>query len=252
MLTNALGFAEQTNRAMLKRCMAALRVSRLLRLGRRDEALASWSSQSLPTEARECVDLGPQSWREMECICSSRVRLLAALGDFEAARSLGLAFAAATRDRGMVRSLTYANAVSIHVAWCMGDVGVAREHVVENLEVLERTGYCRAMLCHPASTAAALEALGDDVEPALHAARDKLLAMVSTKAEDDLPDLTAREQEVLAGLGRLSDKEIASELGISANGVRYHVKNIFRKLGVRDRRAAAKRVEHRPAGLLRT
>ena len=240
-LVKALEFAQQTVRPRLTRCLAALHVSNLVRIGRQDEAQRIWQSRSLPTDVSDCVDLEGQSWREMECICTARVRLLAAAGHLEDARSLGSAFATVARDTDLVRSLTYANAVSTYVAWCSGDVGGARAHVVENLELFERTGYCRALLWHPQSTADALHALGGSIEPDRAPARDAVLAMVSAVADDDMPDLTPRELEVLARLERARDKEIARELGLTDNGVRYHVKNIFRKLGVNDRRAAATR-----------
>lgn len=51
--------------------------------------------------------------------------------------------------------------------------------------------------------------------------------------------LSLREAEVLSALvGGGSDKELARKLGLSAHGVRYHLKNIFRKLQVHDRLSA--------------
>ena len=240
-LAKALDFAQQTARPRLTRCLVALQVSNLVRVGRVDEAQRIWQSRSLPTDPSVCIDLEGQSWREMECICTARARLLAASGHLEEARSLGLAFAAVARDLDLVRSLTYANAASIYAAWCGGAVGGARAHVLENLELYDRTGYCRALLWHPESTVEALHALGGNIDPDLDDARDALLSMVSTAADDDMPHLTPRELEVMVRLENARDKEIARELGLTDNGVRYHVKNIFRKLGVNDRRAAAGR-----------
>lgn len=56
------------------------------------------------------------------------------------------------------------------------------------------------------------------------------------------PDvLTPREWEVLALLrDGLSNEQIAQRLGISFDGAKYHVSEIITKLGVRDRRAAAR------------
>jgi DNA-binding CsgD family transcriptional regulator len=61
--------------------------------------------------------------------------------------------------------------------------------------------------------------------------------------------LTPREHEILALLAqRLTNKEIAHTLGISAETVKEHIGNVLGKLGVADRRAAvAKAVS---AGLL--
>ncbi|MYD86768.1 MAG: hypothetical protein F4Y14_11720, partial [Acidobacteria bacterium] len=186
-LAKALEFAQQTVRPRLIRCLAALQVSNLVRVGRTDEAHRVWRSRSLPTEADVCIDLEGQSWREMECICTARVRLLAASGHLHEAQSLGSAFAVVARDFGLVRSLTYANAAAIYAAWCGGDVGAAHGPLVENLELFDRTGYCRALLWHPESTARALDAFDGNVGSDLDAARDALLSMVSTAADADSP-----------------------------------------------------------------
>jgi DNA-binding NarL/FixJ family response regulator len=59
-------------------------------------------------------------------------------------------------------------------------------------------------------------------------------------AADAAPDLTSREQEVLALLGqRLTDHEIAARLFISRKTASHHVSNILTKLGAANRREAA-------------
>lgn len=51
--------------------------------------------------------------------------------------------------------------------------------------------------------------------------------------------LTAREREVLRGIGRgLSNQDLAEELFISDNTVKTHVKRVFLKIGARDRAQA--------------
>ena len=51
--------------------------------------------------------------------------------------------------------------------------------------------------------------------------------------------LTAREKEVLIGIGRgLSNQDLAEELFISDNTVKTHVKRVFLKIGARDRAQA--------------
>lgn len=57
-----------------------------------------------------------------------------------------------------------------------------------------------------------------------------------------LPSLTRREEEVLALLAQgMSNKAIASRLGLSPDTVKDHLENVYRKLEVRDRVSALRR-----------
>lgn len=61
-------------------------------------------------------------------------------------------------------------------------------------------------------------------------------------ADHPLADLSDREHEVLRHLGDgLTDREIASRLGISPRTVETHVGSILHKLGVKNRAQAARR-----------
>jgi DNA-binding NarL/FixJ family response regulator len=56
----------------------------------------------------------------------------------------------------------------------------------------------------------------------------------------DLDRLTAREREVLAGLGRgLTNRQLAAELFVSDKTVKTHVSNVLAKLRLSDRTQAA-------------
>jgi LuxR family maltose regulon positive regulatory protein len=58
-------------------------------------------------------------------------------------------------------------------------------------------------------------------------------------AQRPIDDLTDREREVLRLLpSRLTLSEVASELYISQNTVKFHVRSIYRKLGVMSRAEA--------------
>ena len=64
--------------------------------------------------------------------------------------------------------------------------------------------------------------------------------MFQKKQEPACTELSARENEVLELVAKgFTNPEIASNLSVSENTVRFHMKNIFEKLGVTNRTEAA-------------
>ena len=62
---------------------------------------------------------------------------------------------------------------------------------------------------------------------------------VSSLAADPLAGLTPRERELLAALaGGLTNQQMATQLDISLNTVKFHLKNLYDKLGVGNRAQA--------------
>jgi two-component system nitrate/nitrite response regulator NarP len=56
---------------------------------------------------------------------------------------------------------------------------------------------------------------------------------------DPAQSLTGRERALLGALARgLSNKELATELGIAVNTVKFHLRNLYDKLGIRSRAQA--------------
>jgi DNA-binding NarL/FixJ family response regulator len=68
-----------------------------------------------------------------------------------------------------------------------------------------------------------------------------VMAAVSTPSvHPDIERLTAREREVLAGMGRgLTNRQLADELYVSEKTIKTHVSSILMKLGLADRTQAA-------------
>ncbi len=76
-------------------------------------------------------------------------------------------------------------------------------------------------------------------------------ALASGAKQDTRPDVTAREREVLNLLASgAPTKEIAATLVVSENTVNYHLRNLYQKLGVKNRTQAIRASE--AAGLLNT
>ena len=73
------------------------------------------------------------------------------------------------------------------------------------------------------------------LEPAM---ASRLIAGLGT---DDAAFLTQREQEVLNLMGSgARNREIAEQLSLSVNTVKYHIENLYEKLGVRNRTQAVR------------
>ncbi len=68
----------------------------------------------------------------------------------------------------------------------------------------------------------------------------ELLSDKAAGEDNGLAGLSAREREVLKGLARgQSNKEIGRELGLAEVTIKLHLRNIFRKLRVKNRAEAA-------------
>ncbi len=62
---------------------------------------------------------------------------------------------------------------------------------------------------------------------------------IATISDNPLNVLTVREHQLLVALAKgLTNEQIAARIGISRNTVKYHLKNIYDKLGVKNRAMA--------------
>ena len=83
------------------------------------------------------------------------------------------------------------------------------------------------------------ELLLDTVESVAHGRMVFPFLDVRKVNQSPLTGLTRREMEVLSALAAgNTNKEIAADLGLSLNTVKFHVKNLFQKLGVHNRSQA--------------
>ena len=247
MVEDAREYARYTKRPALARFLSALRVAVLVMADRIDEAGRAWRFDRLPELAAECTDLKTQSWREVETIACSRLRLVTARGEFDAARELAAALRAVTTERCLVRTSMRCLALSMGLEYRAGETDRARAHLVDYLRLFTEADYARPIARDRAVGLALLDDVADthgaDAAVATAAAglREAMLADADAGEDSSHRPLSERELDVLVRLESHHDKQIAKALSLSYDGVRYRLRSIFAKLRARGRLEAVRR-----------
>ncbi len=192
--------------------------------------------------AAEALERAGEAAAQLPAVQLARLRLWYRAGWYAEAREMadrGIAAAEGRQEYGtVVRYLT----LRALLRDAQGEEGAALDDLRRALEYAAPEGYVRTFVDEGAPLADLLRKLGDEkgyageLLPAfeVHAART-----VPGAHPDLVEPLSERELEVLQVMAEgLTYNEIAERLFVSINTVRYHVKNIYSKLGV-DNRAKA-------------
>ncbi len=243
-------FADSEGLVSVARHLSALRIGYLVTAGRMEDAERGWLDAGLPEDPTGLLDLDRQSWREMESISCARLRLLTAVGRLEESRSLADRLAAVARERGLLRTLMRCLVLWMVLEYEAGEIGAAIERLVEFLRLLPGAGLSRPLARERETSRAMLQRLLEtDLEPEIRESADAMLRQLGDEGGARTPHYTVREREILVCLGRgHRDKEIARRLSLTVDGVRYHLKNIYRKSGASGRLDAVQRA--RAAGVI--
>ena len=242
LLSKAVDDARETGIESLSNHMSALLAYYLLEAGRSDDAGQVWRDHGLPCGAVELLDLDRQSWRTMEALSCARVRLLAAQNEHGAAQDLAGSLCAVASERGLTRTLLRGLAVSMVAAHRAEQPGRALERLTDFLRAARGVNYSRPLVRHRQVSRTVLRRLlATDPDEDVRTVAESMQAKLSAPAAGATAFFSAREIEILAEAARgLRNKEIAVQLGISDEGVRYHLKNVYRKVGVAKRTEAVK------------
>jgi LuxR family maltose regulon positive regulatory protein len=257
-LDGALALLDEADRVYIRnplpdvRPVAALKVRVWLKQGRLAEALGWVREQGLS------ADDDIRYTREFEHITLARALITAGKSDREggslddATRLLGrLQLSAETGGRlGSAIQILLLQALAFQ----------ARENLPHALAALERAlalaepqGYVRIFVDEGEAMRVLIEKRSRNRDHPLSDYVDKLLAAFAQpvaapksaiihQKSDMIEPLSERELEALRLLGtELSGPEIARELVVSLHTLRTHTNNIFKKLGVNNRRAAVRR-----------
>ncbi len=242
-------FAHRATLTALVRYLGGLRVALLAGAGRVAKAEESWRISALPSSSDGCLDLTGQGWREMEMLSCARLRLLFARGDVDAGRRLAGELARTASDRGLRRTEMRARALCMALQESAGQRTAALGNLSAFLGLYSATDYAGAVVREGDTAVAVLEAMIDSgPDSAQRASAEALLSTTKPAGAVSPPALGSRTIEVLRRLETQTDNEIARALGMTRDGVRYHVRALFAKLDARDRREAVQRA--RSLGLL--
>lgn len=197
-----------------------------------------------------------------------RIRLAAALGRIEMAMSTQDHAGAAAGIDAVLASAADSGpgAASLHlrralVQQALHHERAARDAFARAIRMGHGTGLLRSLLDATACAPEAFAALAQTPlhEPVLAFYVKRLLAAAGSSAngalehgasgQASMPALSERESEILGLLAQaMSNKKIASVLNLSPETVKWHLKNIYAKLGVDGRGKAAARLRDLAAG----
>lgn len=225
----------------LQRFLDALRISCLVLSGRREDALSLYGRVGMAPDMLDGLEL----WREREAVLLAYGRLALLRREPERVLEMTAAVMPGLRLADNKRSLIRLGALAALAADAADRPEQAAAHLRETLLLSADTGFRRIFREEGEAMLALLErfaALGEDGEgPAGRHART-LLTDLTTRPDGEgaLALLTGGERKVLAELqAGHPDKVIARNLNLTLNTVKFHVKNIYAKLGVSGRSGLA-------------
>ncbi len=192
---------------------------------------------------RQAAD--PLALRRLRISVLARSRLRS--GDAERAAALLQKHCARCREEGRIRSFVSHSILLATAHWAQGERGDAVATFEQALAPSLFEGIKRPFIDEGEALAQVIGNLTDASERQRgNRIRDRFLAELALeigelgkRSQTDSDELTGREREVLRHLiqGR-SNREIAEAMPVSINTVKFHLKNIFEKLGVSTRKDA--------------
>lgn len=243
-------------RHVLAHCLAQ-RVRRDLQRGQLDAAQAHMARlDALAARAESLAEAAPHFHVVAQ---QAHVDWRLAHEDYDAAAHALSSLIELCRERGWQRRLAFFEAQKAVAAWHLGDAVSARKLMLSAMRSGHRLGLVRTLLDADPAVAdlisrvardepqdAVLQFYADRLREA-HA-RATATPPASTKTGARSADarahdvLSARESKVLSLLAQaLPNKKIARTMGISPETVKWHLKNIYSKLGVSSRDEAVAR-----------
>ena len=238
---------------LFERFLPILRLRLMLMRGHVEEAGRLLEDSALARAWWQNSALDHLSCREWDLLgqCMCRVALLQHRS--VDANAIADRLSQVARESGRSRGVAKASALRSMALFQDGEVHAALRALIPALELGQEHGFQRTFLDEAAGLRPILDAvdLGNVEMVPPHVAvyatglRRSMQGTAPKQRRSTTTGPSAREYDVLRELSAgLSDKLIARKLRLSVPTIKFHVRNIFRKLGVR-KRAAAVATAHR-------
>lgn len=243
-LERAMGVARASVGEQFGKYVALLLALYLARAGRVGEADRLWSDEALPSDEERLMAVDGRSWRFVEAQWCSRATVLLERGEPGPAGRVADAGWRVASKYGITRVALHCLGLSMAAAHRAGREGMALERLAEALRLTRDADYYRALASHGEVSRVLLEELlATSPEPLLREAAESALRHLGERAERR-PEFSPRELDVLSEVRHgLRNREIADFLSVTEEAVRFHLRNIYRKVGVSERTAAVRYAE---------
>lgn len=258
------GALEQASRLRLDRAACFLLLDQMkIHLAADEPASAHACLRRLDQLARRHAQSGVGTHADVPLLAErAHIRMAMHEGRLAEARDRLQRLIARTRERGLGRRVAYLLVQAAGVARSLGDRAAVPPLMQEALALAHRLGVMQTLLdAHPLAPRLLREAAerpGLDARLAFHVERIEAMAAAQCvgagaaftgQAADGEALLTPREAEVVDLLRQgMPNKRIARALGLSLDTVKWHLKNVYLKLGVHGRDDVAPRLGERAAG----
>lgn len=241
-LGHCRALVEQRQANGLLPLLDAVEISCLALSGKLKQAQQKLDDRGLAPARYRDSEKDAVSWRQREAVVSAIARVYVRDGRAALAAEFLAPIVEQCAVGGLMRSairLGVLHAIALQAA---GHAGRSRNELDRIVGWAAPAGYARAFVEEQSlvrdylgqhfSTLDAKAEKAEFVERLVQIARDD-------ERSEAGPALTARELNVIQHAARgLTDKEIARELDVAPNTIKFHLKNIFRKLGARNRTQA--------------
>ncbi|MFK8048190.1 MAG: LuxR C-terminal-related transcriptional regulator [Halioglobus sp.] len=244
-------YAEDQKLVRLINLLTLQKVSLLIRAGLNDQAARTFNDSGIEIQTYSNPEEMDIAWRERDAAVLVITRLQIRRREFAEALSFLEQFSSYAKEKGQIASCIRYSVLECIANYYLCEYEDAWSQLHQALSLSLESGFVRSFLDESNELGNILNEylttdLQDDDGTKAHAIKiiEAFSGSKGSSRQEDL--LSKREQEILAQLSHgYSNKVIARNIAVSENTVRFHLKNLFTKLHVRNRLQAVSEARKR-------